>query len=366
MNAEPKGRAPWARSRASKSAKPGPKRGLARALKWLSIVPILGAGLYALFLAPSPVSVSIVNATVESFTFEVSSPELTKIPLAGFNIVNGDEPPPPAVVAPIIKGRSKKPTVMAANFYCYTGILIPAYATRITYTRFGDAPVDITLERSDGLPVGTFEAGTQEASTSLKSASRLKLTAVNKDDKSSKGEKTSEKAADDCDGRPAPRLPVYGFGDLGSETSPTGQSSNKNLGTLIEGTVDVLAHAVQFRSNANGSSNVYSTNNQTILPPGSRLVQFKPEEGQKQPWIGFAVIGDSSIELHVTSDAKRLAIIRPGQEARPEILSVGLLAQVANDPIFAAVQIFGALMFSVFQILGAFVGGGTTRRGFNL
>ncbi len=366
MSADPRGRSPWAGRQVPEPAGPQPKKTLAKTLKWISIVPILGASAYALFLAPSPISVSIVNATVESFSFDVSSSELTKIPLAGFNIVNVDEPPAPVIVAPITKGKNKKAAPIAANFHCYSGVIIPATATRITYTRFGDAPVDITLERSDGQPVGVFEAGSSDPSPSLKSASRLKLSAVSKEDKDSKSDKAAEKTADNCEGRPAPRLPVYGFGDLGSETSPTGQSPNKNLGTLIEGTVDVLAHAVQFRNNTNGSSNVYSTNNQTILPPGSRLVQFTPEDGTKHPWIGFAVIGDSSIELHVTSDAKRLAIIRPGQEAKPEILSVGLLAQVANDPIFAGIQIFGALLFSMFQILGAFVGGGTVRRGFGI
>ena len=73
---------------------------------------------------------------------------------------------------------------------------------------------------------------------------------------------------------------------------------------------------------------------------------------------------DTSIDLHVTSDAARLAIVRPGQETRPEILSVGLLTQVYNDPFLASMQIVGALLFSMFQVLGMFFSSDPTRRPF--
>jgi hypothetical protein len=327
---------------------------LVRALRLLSIVPIVGAGAYLLFFAPSPISVSVVNATVESFAFEVKSPELMKIPLRGFNL-SGDFP---AAVAPVGPAKSKpNKSLQAASQICFSGVLTPSEGTHITYTRFGDDPVSISIDRSDEQPVGEFLEGSQDLPTIVKLTSHLKLTAVAKDDN----------AVSNCIGRPVPRLPVYGNGDLGSETSPTGQSSDKNLGTLIEGTVDVLAHAVKLNNEAGAiaPSNVYSTNSQIILPPGSRLVEFTPEGSVKHPWVGFAVIGDSSIELHVTSDARQLAIIRPGRESKPEILSVGLLSQVANDPMLASVQIVGALLFSVFQLFGVFFSGSVSRRPFD-
>ena len=339
--------------------KPRKIKTLGRLLRWLSVVPILGVGAYLLYFAPSPQTVSIVNATVETFAFEVSAPELMKLPLSGFNIVNEAEP----IALPIApKSKAKKGTPKVAEVakpICYSGVLVPAVGTRVTYTRFGDDPITISLQRSDGLPVGQFDGGSQELSDSLRKSSQLKFIGSAKDDK-------DKEDASTCEGKPVPRLPIYGFGDLGSESSPTGQSSGKNLGTLIEGTVDVLAHSVQMSGAATKTSQVYSTNNQTMLPPGSRLVQFTPEGGQQYPWIGFAIVGDSSIELHVNSDAKRLAIIRPGHESQPEILSTGLLTQISNDPIMASLQLIGALLFSVFQITGSFLGGGSTRRGFDI
>jgi hypothetical protein len=337
--------------------KPQNKKTLSKVLLWLSVVPILGAGAYLLYFAPSPLSVSIVSATVESFAFEVSASELMKLPLNGFTIVDESDPAPLPPTPLATKGKVKK-LVQVVKPICYSGLFVPANGSNITYTRFGDDPVAIAIERSDGQPVGLFEAGTQKLSDSVKKSSHLKFIAVNKDDK--------DKETASCDGKPTPRLPVYGFGDLGSEVGPTGQSSGKNLGTLIEGTIDVLAHSVQVRSAVAQTSQIYSTNNQTVLPPGSRLVQFTPDGGQKQPWIGFAVLGDSSIELHINSDAKRLAIIRPGHESQPEILSVGLLTQLGNDPILAAMQIIGAVLFSVFQLLGRFFGGGSSRNGFDI
>jgi len=340
--------------------RPQKGKSLGRALRWLSVVPILGAGAYLMFFAPSPASVSIVNATVESFAFEVSAPELMHLPLTGFTIINPLEPAAPAAAPVVAKGKAKKAVPVVVKPVCSTGMLVPTLGTRVIYTRFGDDPVSVTLERSDGQPVGQFEGGTQELSESVKKSPQIKLMATIKDDKD------KEKDGSTCDGKPLPRLPVYGFGDLGSESGPTGQTSGKNLGTLIEGTVDVLAHSVQVRSTMAATSQVYSTNNQTVLPPGSRLVQFAPGDGPKLPWIGFAVVGDSSIELHINSDAKRLAIIRPGHESQPEILSIGLLTQVSNDPILATIQIVGALLFSVFQVLGRFLMGGSTRRGFDI
>jgi hypothetical protein len=283
----------------------------------------------------------------------VSAPELTRIPLNGFNILNDEKLA--ALLSPPAKIKPKKP-VQPAKFLCSAGILTPTIGTRVTYSRFGDEPLVITVERSDGLPVGQVQSNEQETVSLLTGLTQVKLIAVDKDSEDK----------DDCDGKPVPRLPVYGFGDLGSETGPTGQTANQNLGTLIEGTVDVLAHAVQFKDAPDKSSNVYSTNSQVILPPGSRLIQFSEVGEVKYPWVGFAVVGDSAIELHVTSDAKKLAIVRPGKEKQPEILSVGLLTQVANDPLLASVQIVGALLFSAFQFLGMAFSGGYGRRPFDI
>ena len=119
-------------------------------------MPVLGAGAYLLFFSPLPVSVSIVNATVETFSFEVSAPELTKFSSGGFNTVSDDPAPKPAP----IQGKQKK-LAAAPKYLCLAGTMMASAGTRITYTRFGEGPVQITLERTHGQPVGKYISTSQ-------------------------------------------------------------------------------------------------------------------------------------------------------------------------------------------------------------
>jgi hypothetical protein len=72
--------------------------------------------------------------------------------------------------------------------------------------------------------------------------------------------------------------------------------------------------------------------------------------------VGFAFPNASNtfgLDVRVTTEAKNIAFIRPGGGLEPELLSIGLFTQLANDPTLIAGQVVIAVLFSVFQILGS-------------
>jgi hypothetical protein len=65
---------------------------------------------------------------------------------------------------------------------------------------------------------------------------------------------------------------------VGTEIRPTGAGEEPSSGVLIEGTLDIFAHAIEFGPWKEDAPRIYPANVTSItLPPGSR---YAPGEGR--------------------------------------------------------------------------------------
>jgi hypothetical protein len=309
---------------------------------------IIGCG-YLLLVLPSASAIAVINATVESVTFLAQIPEMAQLRLTGFAI--SFEAPTAGVNLGFRDAVIASPTVKKP--LCLDGLLAPEPGSRITYKRFGTNPVSIVIERSDGKPAASFQiTGKETAPTNLRQASWIRLDAKSDDDDDDDKKDDKKKG---CEGSSMQRLPIYGITDVGTEIRPTGAGEEPSSGVMIEGTLDIFAHAIEFGPWKEEAPRIYPANVLTItLPPGSRITEYAPKDGARQPWTGFArANADEALEVKLTTPAMKLALIRPGVGMTPEVLSIGLFTQLANDPVLTSAQIFAALLFAAFQSLGA-------------
>ncbi len=79
--------------------------------------------------------------------------------------------------------------------------------------------------------------------------------------------------------------------------------------------------------------------------------------GGKAPWAGMALIepDTTAMQVEVTTEANSLAIARPGGGPDPDILRIGMFAQLTNDPNVLSAQLALAVIFGLIQVLGAVV-----------
>lgn len=327
---------------------------LAIIFRTAAFIPLVLGSIYLLAFLPSAPSFSIVQATVESVSFNVIVPELTQIRLNGYSL---------AYEAALSEANlGFKSTTLnagaAKKTICPTGMLIPEIGTRVTYKRYGTDPVSIVVERSDGKPAATFEQIGTDIPAAARSASWLRLDGQpDSDDDDSKKDKKKDdkKAAQNCDGKTLTRLPVYGFADIGAEIRPAARGEEPSSGTLIEGTLDIFGRTIELGSWQDENPRIYPASTTTItLPPGSRITEFVAKGEGRHPWAGFAQTdADAALGLKVTTDAPRLAIVRPGLGLKPEVLAIGLFTQLANDPSLISAQLIAAFLFAIFQIFGS-------------
>jgi hypothetical protein len=322
---------------------------LAIIFRTAAFIPLVIGSIYLLVLLPSAPSFSIVQATVESVSFNVVVPELTQIRLNGYSLASE------AALSEANLGF-KTTTLNAAaakKTICPTGMLVPEIGTRVTYKRYGTDPVSIVVERSDGKPAATFEQTGTDIPAAARSASWLRLDGQpDSDDDDSKKDK---KSAQTCDGKTLTRLPVYGFADIGAEIRPAARGEEPSSGTLIEGTLDIFGRTIELGSWHDENPRIYPASTTTItLPPGSRITEFVTKGEGRHPWAGFAQTdADAALGLKLTTDAPRLAIVRPGLGLKPEVLAIGLFTQLANDPSLISAQLIAAFLFAIFQIFGS-------------
>jgi hypothetical protein len=306
---------------------------------------ILGCG-YILMVMPSAPAIAVIQATVESVTFRAAIPEMAQIRLTGFAI--SYEAPNAGVNLGFRDAVIASPTVKKP--LCLDGILVPEPGSKITYKRFGTDPVSVVIERTDGKPAASFQTAGREAVVNLRQASWIRLEAKSDDD--------DDDSAKGCPGKSMQRLPIYGVAEVGSEIRPTGPGQEPSSGVLIEGTLDIFARALDFGPWKEDAPRIYPASVTSItLPPGSRITEHAPTNSALQPWTGFVrADADEALDVKVTTPAMKLAIIRPGVGMKPEVISIGLFTQLANDPVLIAAQIFAALLFSVFQAMSAGLG----------
>ena len=286
------------------------------------------------FKLPAAPAIAVIDATIQSVTFEVSVPEMAQIRLTGFAL-SYEAPTAGANLGfqnkTIASPTSRKPQ-------CLTGVLVPQPGTRITYKRFGTDPVSVILERSDSKPAASFDMANGDAPSEARQASWIRLDAHSDDD-----DNVSKKKG--CEGESSKLLPIYGVADLGTEMRPVGRGEEPSSGILIEGTRDIFAKTFDPNAMWEGATRIYPASTTSVtLPPGSRITENVPEGGVRQPWAGFAQAdADTALGVKVSTPATTLAIIRPGLGRKPEVISIGLFTQLANDPILLSALIMAVL-----------------------
>ncbi|MBV9078606.1 MAG: hypothetical protein JO048_14130 [Methylobacteriaceae bacterium] len=329
-------------------AAPGaPRRflGLAVVLRIGAFAPLVAGALYFLVFTPSAPTVAVIQATVEAVSFQVSVPEMAQLRLPGYGLsfespgAQGDLGFKNRTIA---SATAKKPL-------CLTGVLVPEPGTTVTYKRHGSGPITIIFERSDGRPAASFEFASGAAPEAARRSSWLRLEA-----KAASDDDTKAKDKPTCEGEAATRLPLYGVADLGTEIRPVSAGEEPSSGLLLDGTIDIFAQTLELRGLGDGVPRLYPASGGSItIPPGSRVTEYTTGDRPRQPWTGFVALGtDEALSVKVTTGATRLALIRPGLSLRPEVLSIGLFAQLANDPTLVAAQVVAALLFSCLQIAG--------------
>ncbi|MCJ2025146.1 hypothetical protein [Methylobacterium sp. J-067] len=292
--------------------------------------------LIAITLLPSAPSFSIVQATSEAVFFDVAVPEMAQIRLDGF--ATYAETATGSLGFGTSDGTARKPL-------CLTGVLVPASGTRVTYKRFHDGPVSVVLERRDGMPAGNLDLGEAATPEAVKRASWLRLEAV-----TTKGDDAPKSL---CPGDPFLRLPVYGVAEIGSELRPLGRGREPSAGVLLDGTVTIFVRTLEFGGLVPKTRIYPSSISDITLPPGSKVLEDSADGEVRRPWTGFVQAdADDALGVKLITEAKRLAILRPGIGLTPEILSFSFFSQLMNDPTLQSVQIIGAFLFSVLYSLG--------------
>ncbi|NVN88270.1 MAG: hypothetical protein HXX15_19495 [Rhodopseudomonas sp.] len=318
-----------------------------------AFVPIVAGCIVVLYFMPSVPSIAVLTATVESMSFTVVVPEMARLQLHGYALSYE------AATTDLGFGSGERiiKSKTTTRALCLEGLVTPEPGTKITYERFGADPVAVELRRDDGNPVGKFEVTKGAVPEALQKASWVRLVAPKSSDDDSK-------PAAACAGTPVTRLPVYGFADIGSEIRPLNQGERPSFGTLLDGTIDIFARTIQIPF-LNTEPRIYPANTTSItVPPGSRVTLGGPVERRK-PWVGFAMpdaANSFGLDVRLTTEAKSIALVRPGVGLEPEILAVGLFTQLTNDPTLMTAQVIAAVLFSVFQILGSVASWAATHR----
>jgi hypothetical protein len=312
-------------------------------LRIVAFVPV-GIGVGALFwFLPAAPSVAIVDAKIQSVSFVVAVPEMTRISLTGFALSY-------EIPEAEMKLGFQNETVAsntARRPLCLTGVVIPQPGTRVTYRRFGAHPVSVTFERPDGTPAVSFDITNGEAPAAASQSAWIHLQAHSDDGKTFKDNA--------CEGESTKLLPIYGVTDLGTEMRPAGRGEEPSSALLLEGKIDIFGKTVEPGALREGVTRIYPANATSItIPPGSRITEAVKDGEPRQPWAGFAQVNaDNALDVKVSTTAARLAIVRPGIGRQPEVLAMSLFTQLSNDPVLLSAQIFSALLFTALRMAGS-------------
>jgi hypothetical protein len=192
---------------------------------------------------------------------------------------------------------------------CETGLLTPGLHTTVTYGRVGDGPVEVTITPPPGTPVAAV--GLLDREDGRPTERYIKAIAMEQDHSCLKRD----------EGVPAMRLPVWGQVRIGREFQPAAGAAPPEPSLLIDGKLDVSAHAVWTRS-------LYEVRTVT-LPVAARL---QSSDG-KAIWWGVAYVDPQKTALiaALATEAPMLALYRPYRTGA-EIISVSTLTQLTDDP----------------------------------
>lgn len=308
------------------------------------------------WLPPAP-TVAVVHAKSEQVSYTVLVPEMARFQLAGYG-VRGEAaiaaPAPraaarPATDAAAASARSSGPTPLL----CLGGLIEPASGTKVTIRRTSQDPVRIILDRTDDKPVADFRGQSRAVPPAIQSASWLVV-----------------EESESCSGTANRRLPINGIVELGDELRPQTSLEEASSAPLIEGRVEIFGKTLDlsaFIGNRLLDLSQFARDRRTRLypvmeiafPPGSRVWEADTPDrsAPRQPWAGMALIepDTSALQIEVTTEATSLAIARPGGGTEPEILRIGMFAQLTNDPNVLALQVALAVIFALLQTVGGWL-----------
>lgn len=305
---------------------------------------VAGYLVFVTFLPPAH-TVALVHAKSEQITFNVAVPDMARFRLAGFGVrgeVAALTPPSAANARASAAATTTQRASGPRRLTCLGGFLQPTADTKVTIRRFADGPLRIVLERLDDLPVAEFRAQEQAVPQTIQRANWLMV-----------------EPSEDCPGNPTRRFNISGYAEIGDELRPETSLEEPSSAPMLEGKVEIYGKTTNLyvfsRLFPNKPQDVYPVV-EISLPPGSRISEAR-EEGSKVPpqlWSGFVSFDpdESALQIEVATEAKALALVRPGIGLEPEVLKIGMFAQLTNDPNLLAVQATLAIIIGLIQLLG--------------
>ena len=308
------------------------------------------------YFAPTAPTISVVSAVSEFVSFTAVESELTPIRLDGYAITYVPTPPLTAPTTPHDKAQLAK---AGKAPLCLTGTLLPAPGTRVAYHRTGEGNLVVTLKSEAQKPAAIFRAvanaakNAPRAPDSLQTSTAIKLeahTAAAADD-------SDDDTTFPCKGKPQLRLAIYGPAKIGTRIHASGVEDNETSEILLSGTIDLFAKTLELKTLNDGLTSLYPTSITGMnLPPGVEVSEHVTGEGKLANWVGYASANsDGALDVHVTTSAPFVQLLRSGADKKPDVLGIDMFAQLANDPMILALQVFAVLAFSALHGAGSFL-----------
>jgi len=221
---------------------------------------------------------------------------------------------------------------------CEDGLVEPALKTKVTYGRVGEGPVEITLDSQSG-SVDLIDRGDGKPK-------QFSNSVVMVEDESCR--QPNGNSHDTFAAFSPMRFPVWGPAQIGKEFRPSAGFSPPEPGLLIDGKINVSAHAwcIGLLDGWFCSPSLYVVRTVT-LPVASRL------ETPKATWWGVAYVDPQKTALvaAVATEAPVLNLYRPGRTAAEPIL-IPTLFQLTDDPTIFRFHITLLVLVAILALAG--------------
>lgn len=323
------------------------------------VLAVIAGYIAFLVYLPTAPTVSVVNARAEQVAFTVVVPEMVRMRLSGYGVrgeaalpiqsqQSATQPARPAAAG--TQGTTAQPRATAPRrLACLGGLIEVTAGTRVVYRRFGEGPIRVVLDRFDDRPVAQLTGQTGTVPPEFRRASWLLL-----------------EQNETCEGEAQTRLPIHGIVEIGDELRPQTSLEEQSSAPLFSGTVQVYGRTVDIGFFFDDRrSRIYPVSDMSI-PPGARVIEAPSPSGQAGStlWSGFARLETytTAFQIDLTTEATNLAIYRPGAGLEPEIINVGMFAQLTNDPNLVSLQVVFALLLALLQVMGGWIDRVATRR----
>jgi hypothetical protein len=303
-------------------------------LQYGTALVAVAVGLYAgfLWMLPQPRTWVTLKTTAEFLRFKAIKPDLTAFHAVGMWAVSLDDKDE-------LNG-------------CVDAVVTPGQDARVEYRRGGDDFFRIIVDPP------------KQGEPSLLLQEKSKGYAA----KSVAGNVVFT-ANDDCDGDAPKRLPIWGPTEFGEELKPAGPAGEIAPGMLINGTIEVYAHAQERLIGISFPASVYSV--MTFdLPPGSVLRSGIPSEDEGT-WTGAAIVSahGTGFDVEATSNTPSV-VLRSSRtfgmsKTASRRIDLGHYAQFMKDPNILWIQLLGGTFLVLMRLVLSIVSFFTEDAGVN-